>query len=35
MNMGVEMMDVEIDEDQLTLKVRFGFTQTALTDDQR
>lgn len=32
MNMGVEMMNVEIDADQLTLKVRFGFTQAAITD---
>ena len=30
MNMNVDMMDVDIDEDQLTLKVRFGFTQPAI-----
>lgn len=30
MNMGIDMMDVVIDEDQLTLKVRFGFTQPQL-----
>jgi len=32
MNMSVDMMDVEIDADQLTLKVRFGFTQPVIEE---
>ena len=32
MKMGVEDLDLEVTEDDLTLKVRFGFTRAQLTD---
>jgi hypothetical protein len=33
LRMGVEDLALDIDDDQMTLKVRFGFSQAQLTDD--
>lgn len=33
LNMGVEDLDLEVDDDNVSLKVRFGFTQKQLGDD--
>jgi hypothetical protein len=34
LNMGVERMDLQVDADSLTLKVRFGFTQRQLESEE-
>lgn len=35
LRMGVEDLALDIDDDQMTLKVRFGFSQAQLTDEER
>lgn len=33
LNMGVESIDLRVDDDELKLEIRFGFTRAQLTDD--
>lgn len=34
LNMGVETIDLKIDDDELKLEIRFGFTRAQLTDEE-